>query len=1010
VETAARPLVPVEQEGSLSPGKQAECPLPCSLFFAGATATDATVCQYAASGVGTAGQKADGGVSCFPSYNCGKDWTMCRQIPAPSNPPAPSERAAAACAEIAGLNVGGDQPSPLGAWLKATGDLGCGWGSTYGNVDPYCAHDRPCATEGWDGTSKPYTVEYWNDEGVQDEHSCCLKAMELEKTQFEEGGAAVRFQYRAHNDYDEPGHSCRIDRERFLHGNLDVSGSGKPMTVVRDATCGGEDTEYFYRMAAGASDASNMKPGGRCVVEGGFERRRDVLGVMEGGVGSFLPAGKLPHHFEGGGFGAELPNHNCASWPNQGGGQGCRGIIGYNGISDAEECCEACAELKWIGGDSPMGGDASMNADGGYANPCVAWQIVDGICTIVREEYFDTYTPNLSVEQAVHELDERCDEYTGYRDTASEETCNYFSHIYWRPGNSPPLPDTGTNATFRRLVEVEVDIEATTVVLSANVVPQPHGRTEGRRDEMEGGPGSSALDLDETDTAGSAEGPPDCLTDCPEVEDIDCETFSYLAGVFESVQDGAMDWPVGSDAVPECLDDCDAATMAFVAEVVEFENALCNEANCGSIEIFPPAALMEEFAGTAELTDAVPICVSTCEHGEVYLECDIADVMAQEQGRRQRRRLQEDLQCVTGVRSGVCSECTCPDGFVLKEGADTIQGSELSTCCDVDSTVTLPISMNTEGDGYETVDFSDATIAEGNACDDLATPCPEDLCDDGAARRRIGADCCACPSAPDATTAPMCNFQMLMEAVDAAMENDDLGSLENSAIFRVCASVSHLMRNVMIASSCPGGEHVHGDSPAPPTYDGPMDGTACTRADAIRFTERGMTCPFTGGQYQCDAVVGTTDTCPDDTRDTECGQGGMMCVGDCPDCRERHPYTQCERAWEENHPLTPNCEACVGSLGEAAWERFSECMAPALMVPPCPSADPTQWPEVCMNLQSADGTAFGPDHCCPCIGVGGTCPPECDMVPEECHGILSCTVGGLQGGPVCPDLHATAGR
>lgn len=128
METAARPLVPVEQEGSLSPGKQAECPLPCSLFFAGATATDATVCQYAASGVGTAGQKADGGVSCFPSYNCGKDWTMCRQIPAPSNPPAPSERAAAACAEIAGLNVGGDQPSPLGAWLKATGDLGCGWG------------------------------------------------------------------------------------------------------------------------------------------------------------------------------------------------------------------------------------------------------------------------------------------------------------------------------------------------------------------------------------------------------------------------------------------------------------------------------------------------------------------------------------------------------------------------------------------------------------------------------------------------------------------------------------------------------------------------------------------------------------------------------------------------------------------------------------------------------------------------------------------------------------------
>ena len=198
---------------------------------------------------------------------------------------------------------------------------------------------------------------------------------------------------------------------------------------------------------------------------------------------------------------------------------------------------------------------------------------------------------------------------------------------------------------------------------------------------------------------------------------------------------------------------------------------------------------------------------------------------------------------------------------------------------------------------------------------------------------------------------------------------------------------------------------MHGDSPAPPAYDGPMDGTACTEPDAIRFTERGMTCPFAGGQYQCAAAAGTTDTCPHDTRDTDCGAGGMMCVGDCPDCRERHPYTQCERAWEETHPLTPSCAACFASLGEAAWERWSECISPALTAPPCPSEDPTQWPEVCRTpFLGTDGTAFGPDHCCPCLG--GDCPSECETeVPVECQGILSCTAGGAGGGPVCPHLH-----
>jgi len=194
-----RPLVPPAQQGSLEPGKQTLCPSRCTNYFAGASADEPLVCQYAASGVGTIGQR-EGGVSCYPSYNCGQDWTMCQQLPADDAAAAPlaSARAQEACAEVAGLTAGGAAPTPLGRWLKGNGDLGCGWGSTYGNVDPFCGSATGCTTEGWDGTPKPFTVEYWNEVGVEDEYSCCLKAMELEKTPFDEGGAAVRFQYRGY--------------------------------------------------------------------------------------------------------------------------------------------------------------------------------------------------------------------------------------------------------------------------------------------------------------------------------------------------------------------------------------------------------------------------------------------------------------------------------------------------------------------------------------------------------------------------------------------------------------------------------------------------------------------------------------------------------------------------------------------------------------------------------------------------------------------------------------------
>ena len=236
---------------------------------------------------------------------------------------------------------------------------------------------------------------------------------------------------------------------------------------------------------------------------------------------------------------------------------------------------------------------------------------------------------------------------------------------------------------------------------------------------------------------------------------------------------------------------------------------------------------------------------------------------------------------------------------------------------------------------------------------------------------------------PPVCKAPLrCDFQAMMREVNEAMTSGEMWRLrDGDTVYKKCEEVKHLVGDVRLAGSCPGRttDEEHGDSPAPPAYDGAMDGTACTEADAIRVTYRGMTCAA------------------DDTRDTDCGADDGMCVGDCPGCRERHPYRQCELAWEQTHPFTPSCEACFASLGEAGAERWSECMSPVLTVPPCPSEDQAQWPEACRNLE----TDFY--DCCPCIG-GGDCPPECETVPKECHGILRCTTAGADGGPVCPIL------
>ena len=54
-------------------------------------------------------------------------------------------------------------------------------------------------------------------------------------------------------------------------------------------------------------------------------------------------------------------------------------------------------------------------------------------------------------------------------------------------------------------------------------------------------------------------------------------------------------------------------------------------------------------------------------------------------GYGRRRAAHAAMECAAGVRSGVCSECSCPAGYTMKRGGDRIQGSDVGTCCDNDA-------------------------------------------------------------------------------------------------------------------------------------------------------------------------------------------------------------------------------------------------------------------------------------------------------------------------------------
>ena len=360
-----------------------------------------------------------------------------------------------ACEEITSLIAGGGSGNapPAGGWMptsqgwrKGTGNIECGWGSTYSGVDPTV--DYSLADFG--------RVVYESD--VSNEIECCMKAMEYDGVDIKHGGAAIRFDYF--------NGQCRLDRELMMRGNLDSSG-GRPMHNLdacgengldEDGTANGKPIDYFYwRPAAGAADAANLQSAGKCVAQHDFTRLIDSDNINR-------PLGRLPD-------GLEIPNHLDICKDSNREPEACYEALRYNAINTAEGCCEACAELRWL----PTEGTSTQ------ITPCVAFQIVDGKCRILRERWFtqrygkanmgnseagnQVMSVTATIEACAREQEScsRRDNSHGHwancnpSDTGNvpqvQEDCNYYSHMYYRDpnGNNLPPVDTSGNTTFRKI-------------------------------------------------------------------------------------------------------------------------------------------------------------------------------------------------------------------------------------------------------------------------------------------------------------------------------------------------------------------------------------------------------------------------------------------------------------------------------------------------------------------------------------------------------------------------------
>ena len=453
----------------LNPSKYLGCLTPCDSYHAGADINSTLVCTYQASGVGTLRQNIEQGTSCYPPYNCREDWNTCIQwkdvdqkSPQEITPENPYSNLSnytklyQACSEITELIAGGNsgtkpppggwKPSSLG-WRKGSGNIGCGWGSTFSDVK----------------RNSPYTLEDFGRIEIGtysgNEVDCCMEAMKYEATDIKHGGAAIRF--------DLYNGRCRIDRELMMRGNLDTSG-GRPLDRLDH--CGEDGVDYFYwRPAAGAADAANLQSAGICAIAYNFTR------VIP--QNAFQPTGRLPD-------GAEIPNRlpECeGSHPEM-----CLESLRYNAINTVEGCCKVCTELRWL----PNTGNDKT--------PCVAFQIVDGKCRILRKRWFDlrygkkslgNYPSGnnvMTISQVIevcagftdHDTCSRKDNSHGYwgtcsnaKDVSVDNDCSYFSHIYFRDPletNFSVVIDNATD-TYTKIQEITLVNKNGSAIVSLNI-------------------------------------------------------------------------------------------------------------------------------------------------------------------------------------------------------------------------------------------------------------------------------------------------------------------------------------------------------------------------------------------------------------------------------------------------------------------------------------------------------------------------------------------------------------
>ena len=453
-------------DAMLNKGSLALCPAKCGTYRAGADTSNLMVCQYFGSGRGSITQRSTDGATCMPAYNCRDDWNLCVQwnnntasatifdqdglaSDAPYANVGNATAMRAACEDITSLATqttgsatppsGGWAPTSLG-WHKGEGNIGCGYGSTYGGTVP----------DGFDGDDLELT-DYGRVEisGISDVVDCCVKAMEYEGATMAQGGKAVRF--------DVLNNVCRIDREMMMKGNLDSS-TGFSMAYI--VPCGDDDEFFYWRHAAGNADGASLGSAGSCAARFNFTKVTSSE--------NFLPMARLPQ------LGIEVPNHigicNDPAHAEYDVEQ-CQFGVQYNSISDPEQCCEACESLKWL-----PSGDAQDT-------PCVAFQIVHGRCQIVREKHFtDRYgaaglgrysgvgNGALSVTQAMElcataNLEcERADDSHGHWGSCTEgasdtpDMCEYYSFLYYRDrlAATNEFPEENANATKPSYVSFDV--------------------------------------------------------------------------------------------------------------------------------------------------------------------------------------------------------------------------------------------------------------------------------------------------------------------------------------------------------------------------------------------------------------------------------------------------------------------------------------------------------------------------------------------------------------------------